>query len=202
MHYVVTGATGFIGRQLVPLLLARGGTVSAVVRAGSSAKFAALRERLDPSGERLRAVTGDIAKPGLGIASERDQLRGATVFHLAAVYDLTAPAEVVERANVEGTRNVVRWANELGAARLHHMSSIAVAGRYRGRFTEEMFDEGQELDHAYFRTKWEAERIVREEATVPWRVYRPGIVIGSSQTGEADRVDGPYYAVEIGRAHV
>ena len=89
------------------------------------------------------------------------------------------------------------FANAIDAARLHHVSSIAVAGRYKGVFTEEMFAEGQALDHPYFSTKHEAERIVREEASVPWRVYRPGMVIGSSETGEADRVDGPYYAFKL-----
>ncbi|MFN2452402.1 MAG: SDR family oxidoreductase, partial [Candidatus Dormibacteria bacterium] len=168
MEYVVTGATGFIGRHLLPLLLKRDGAVSVLVRPGSTHRFAALRERLDPDGRRLRAVSGDITEPTCGLdAAELQRLRGATVFHLAAVYDLTASAEATERANVEGTRNAVAMANALEAACLNHVSSIAVAGRFRGRFTEEMFDEGQELDHPYFKTKFEAERIVRGEARVP-----------------------------------
>ena len=86
MQYLVTGATGFIGRHLVPLLLARGGDVVAVVRPGSRHRFAALRESLGDPGERLRMVAGDLAEPLLGIdAGEREQLAGATIFHLAAV---------------------------------------------------------------------------------------------------------------------
>ncbi len=198
VQYLVTGATGFIGRQLVGLLLAREGEVNVVVRPGSRHRFAALRDRVDPAGTRLRAVVGDIAESELGIsADERARLQGATVFHLAAVYDLTASEAATARANIDGTRNTVALANAIGAQRLHHVSSIAVAGRHKGVFTEEMFAEGQELDHPYFSTKYEAERIVREEATVPWRVYRPGMVIGSSETGEADRVDGPYYAFKL-----
>jgi len=198
VNYFVTGATGFIGRYLVPLLLARGSNVFVLVRHGSRARFAAQRERLDPSGKRLHALTGDLIEPGIGLsADDIEQLRGAQVFHLAAVYDLTAPAAGTERANVTGTRNVVDLSNLLSAARLHLVSSIAVAGRYKGVFTEAMFDVGQDLDHSYYRTKHEAERIVREEATVPWRVYRPGLVIGSSETGEADRVDGPYFAFKL-----
>ena len=198
MDYFVTGATGFIGRHLLPLLLARDGTVHMLVRQGSRARFAALRERLDPGGQRLFAVIGDVAEPGLGVGhDERKKLRGATVYHLAAVYDLRATAEEAERANVEGTRNLVDFANSIGAERLHLASSIAVAGHYEGDFTEAMFDEGQNLDHPYFRTKFESERIVRTDAKMPWRVYRPGIVIGSSENGEADRVDGPYYAFKL-----
>ena len=56
-----------------------------------------------------------------------------------------------------------------------------------------MFDEGQQLPSPYHRTKFEAERIVREQPFVPWRVYRPAIVVGDSRTGEMDKVDGPYY---------
>ncbi len=198
MNYFVTGATGFIGRQLVPLLLARGDNVFVLVRHGSRARFAVQRERLDPGGKRLHALIGDLVEPGLGLsADDRDRLRGAQFFHLAAVYDLTAPAEETERVNVAGTHNVVGVANEVGASCLHLVSSIAVAGKFKGSFTEAMFDEGQDLDHPYYKTKHEAERIVREEATVPWRVYRPGLVIGSSETGEADRVDGPYYAFKL-----
>ena len=198
MDYFITGSTGFIGRHLVPLLLARQGRLFLLVRPGSRARFAGLRELLDPEGARLFAVLGDIAEPGLGVAEEdRDRLRGATVYHLAAVYDLVATEEEAERANVLGTRNLVEFANSIQAARLHHASSIAVAGHFEGVFTEAMFDEGQGLDHPYFRTKYESEQIVRQEATVPWRVYRPGIVIGSSENGEADRVDGPYYAFKL-----
>ncbi|MDQ6857289.1 MAG: SDR family NAD(P)-dependent oxidoreductase, partial [Candidatus Dormibacteraeota bacterium] len=198
MQYFVTGATGFIGRQLIPLLLAREGEIYVLVRQGSRHRFAALRERLDPAGKRLRSVIGDIAEPGLAISNDdKSRLQGATVFHLAAVYDLAASEEDTRRANIDGTRNTVEFANAIRAARLHHVSSIAVAGRFKGAFTEEMFAEGQDLDHPYFSTKYEAERIVREEAQVPWRVYRPGMVIGSSETGEADRVDGPYYAFKL-----
>ena len=198
MQYFVTGATGFIGRQLLPLLLRREGEVALLVRPGSMARFESLRARLDPGGGRLRAVAGDISQPGLGVSpADRDSLRGAHVFHLAAIYDLTAGDEESDRANIDGTRNTVELANAIEAGCLHHVSSIAVAGRYRGRFTESMFDEGQELDHPYFRTKYAAEAIVRSECRVPYRVYRPGMVIGSSETGEADRVDGPYYAFKL-----
>jgi NAD(P)-dependent dehydrogenase (short-subunit alcohol dehydrogenase family)/thioester reductase-like protein len=120
------------------------------------------------------------------------------VFHLAAVYDLEADDQANELANVQGTRNAVAFANAIRASRFHHVSSIVVAGaRFKGEFTEEMFDEGQVLDNPYYRTKFEAERIVREDCKVPYRIFRPGIVIGSAQTGEADRVDGPYYGFKL-----
>src|SRR5207245_10791221 len=123
------------------------------------------------------------------------ELRGKIVhfFHLAAVYDMTAPAELNTAVNVGGTTHAVELGRTLEAGRLHHASSIAVAGEYRGVFEESMFDEGQKLQSPYHRTKFESERIVREQPYVPWRVYRPAIVVGDSQTGEMDKIEGTYY---------
>ena len=95
--------------------------------------------------------------------------------------------------NVGGTQNAVDLANDLGAGILHHASSVAVAGDFKGHFTEDMFDEGQPLPSPYHRTKFEAERLVRARAAGAWRVYRPSLVVGDSRTGEMDKVDGPYY---------
>ncbi len=196
MAYFVTGATGFIGRHLVEELLRnRSGDVHVLVREGS-------RERLEqlvagwPDAERVKPVVGDLTEPMLGvgddwIAAHRGQIDG--FFHLAAIYDMTAEEERNERLNVEGTREAVALANALQAGGLHHVSSVAVAGSHRGLFREDMFDEGQQLPSPYHRTKFESERLVRDGAKVPWRVYRPAIVVGHSQTGVMDKIDGPYY---------
>jgi NAD(P)-dependent dehydrogenase (short-subunit alcohol dehydrogenase family) len=198
MKYLVTGATGFIGRHLVDQLLRRDGEINVLVRPGSRARMEARIQGLGAQ-DRIQIRKGDITKANCGIAAgQRDELEGVEVYHLAAVYDLEADAEANTLANVQGTRNIVALANSVGAARIHHISSIAVAGgKWKGEFTEEMFDQGQGLDHPYYATKFEAEKIVREEARVPFRVYRPGIVIGSSETGEADKIDGPYYGFKI-----
>ena len=92
-----------------------------------------------------------------------------------------------------GTQNAVDLANELEAKRFHFASSIAVAGEHDGLFTEDDFDVEQKLTHPYHQTKFEAEKLVRQQAKVPWRVYRPAIVVGDSRTGEMDKIDGPYY---------
>jgi NAD(P)-dependent dehydrogenase (short-subunit alcohol dehydrogenase family) len=199
MTYLVTGATGFIGRNLVHQLLKREGDVYVLVRPQSRDRLEEMIAATPGAGGRVKAIEGDITKPGCDVAAEaRAALKGAEVYHLAAVYDLEASEEDNRRANVDGTRNVVDLANTVEAGRFHHVSSIAVAGgKWKGDFTEEMFDEGQELEHPYYATKFEAEKIARTESKVPWRVYRPGIVIGSSDTGEADRIDGPYYAFKI-----
>jgi thioester reductase-like protein len=195
MTYFVTGATGFIGRHLVERLLEREGDVHVLVREGSQERLDALIERWGRP-ERIKKVVGDLREPRLGLSDEQVQeLRGQIdhFFHLAAIYDITAPDEANEQLNVEGTRNAVDLANALGAGHLHHVSSVAAAGEFKGFFREDMFDEGQRLPSAYHRTKFESEKLVREQASVPWRVYRPAIVVGHSQTGEMDKIDGPYY---------
>src|SRR5690606_34889006 len=84
-------------------------------------------------------------------------------------------------------------AGVLKAGCFHHVSSIAAAGLYPGVFREDMFDEAEGLDDPYMRTKHDAEAVVRRECPVPFRFYRPAIVIGDSRRGEIDKVDGPYY---------
>ncbi|MES1943156.1 short chain dehydrogenase [Salinisphaera sp. PC39] len=198
MKYLVTGGTGFIGRFLLERLLKRrGATVYVLMRKASADKYDALLERLGASEERLIPVWGDVTRKGVTDAATRKALAGEIdhVFHLAAVYDMDMDDATADRVNNEGTRNLVAFVNELGGnVRLHHVSSVAIAGAdYEGVFTDDMFDEGQTVRHPYYRTKFESERIVREEARVPWRVYRPGMVLGDSETGEMDKIDGPYY---------
>ena len=197
MNYFVTGATGFIGRNLAARLLQREGTIYALVRAGSRGRLEELRTSFGADGARIVPVAGDLLQPSLGV-SEEDlvAMRGEVdhFFHLAAIYDLTADAEAQEVANVEGTRHAVELAGAIEAGCIHHVSSIAAAGLYKGEWREDMFDEAERLDtNPYFRTKHESERLVREESPRPWRVYRPGIVVGDSRTGEIDKIDGPYY---------
>ena len=200
MAYFVTGATGFIGRFLVDKLIQREGTIYVLVRKGSVKKLDELRGRWGTEANRVVAVVGDLAKPKLGLApAEIAKLKGKVqhFFHLAAIYDLAADAASQEKANIDGTRNAVQLAGAIDAGCFHHVSSIAAAGLYDGVFREDMFEEAEELDHPYFRTKHESEAIVRREAKTPWRVYRPGIVVGHSQTGEIDKIDGPYYFFKL-----
>ena len=197
MAYFVTGATGFIGRHLVQRLLEREGDIHVLVREGSRDRLATLVEGWGAdAAERIKPVTGDLQEPRLGLTGEQIGALNGTIehlFHLAAMYDMTASDEVNERLNVDGTRHAVELAGALHAGQLHHVSSVAAAGEFKGLFREDMFDEGQRLPSAYHRTKFESEKLVREQSSVPWRVYRPAIVVGHSQTGEMDKIDGPYY---------
>ena len=201
MTYFVTGGTGFIGRNLIDQLLARKGTVHVLVRRGSKKKFNRLvEERWSDHRRRVVAVTGDLTKPVLGLsAADQEALTGKVrhFFHLAAVYDLKASEQDNQAANIDGTRHAIQCAEAIKAKCFHHTSSIAAAGLYRGTFREDMFEEATGLDHPYFRTKHDSEGLVRKHCSIPWRVYRPGIVVGHSRTGEIDKIDGPYYFFKL-----
>jgi len=194
----VTGGTGLIGRFVVEALLSRGATVHMMVREGSrgsrAERIEGLRAHAARTAGTLALVPGDLTAPDLGLdAAGRAALGQADhCFHLAALYDIEAREEDLVAANVGGTEHLLATLRACGfGGVLHHASSIAVAGDYEGTFTEAMLDEGQGFPHPYHRTKYESERRVRESG-LPYRVYRPSAVVGHSETGEMDRVDGPY----------
>jgi NAD(P)-dependent dehydrogenase (short-subunit alcohol dehydrogenase family) len=201
MRYLVTGATGFIGKRLVKKLLERkGSVVHFLIRPESEGKVGELREFWGVGAARAVPVFGDLTQKKLGVAADDvKKLKGEVdhFFHLAAVYDLAADEDSQVAVNIEGTRHTCEFAKAIDAGHFHHVSSIAAAGLYEGVFREDMFDEAENYDHPYFMTKHESEKIVRKECKVPWTVYRPAMVVGDSRTGEMDKIDGPYYFFKL-----
>ncbi len=201
MNYFITGASGFIGRRLVEKLLQRQDShVYYLILERELPMAEQLRQRWGTAANRTFPIVGDLTRPRLGVSdADLARLKGNIhhLFHLAAIYDLKASAEIQERVNIEGTRNVVAFAEAVEAGCFHLTSSIAAAGLYEGVFREDMFEEAEALDHPYYRTKHESEGIVRRECSRPWRVYRPGAVVGDSRTGEMDKIDGPYYFFKL-----
>ena len=174
MNYFVTGATGFIGRYLVQRLLQREGTVHVLVRAGCG-RLEEMRTAWAPQGAG-RAVAGDLRSPVSGSPSRTcgPARRGRPL--LSPGRDLRHDRR---RRGAAGRQH--RGHPTCGRIRrrdpgrlFHQVSSIAAAGLYQGVLREDMFDEAEKLDtHPYIRTKHESERVVREECSRPWRVYRP-----------------------------
>jgi thioester reductase-like protein len=148
--------------------------------------------------DRVSLVEGDITAPGLGIdPANHDVLEQVTeVWHLAAIYDLAVAEGIARRVNVEGTARVLEFCQSRPQfSRLQYVSTCYVSGSYEGEFTEDSLDEGQTFLNHYESTKFEAEALVRKAMAdgLPATIYRPGIVVGDSRTGQTQKYDGPYF---------
>ena len=181
----LTGATGFVGKEILSRFLARGNRhIYALVRADNDDEAAG---RL-PTHERLTAVTGDIEQRGLGVAEgmgERLRRQVGTVLHCAASVAFDLPLEEQRRVNVEGTRRVLDFARSCTRLeRFSYISTAYVAGEPGRLFREDELAIGQRFRNAYERSKFEAELALRSEgADLPLQILRPSIVVGDSTTG-------------------
>jgi long-chain acyl-CoA synthetase len=197
---LITGATGFVGREVLTRYLERSDrTVYALVRAeDAAAADERLRDGLRTEtgtdlaeSDRLVAVPGDVQEPGLGLESERrDELASevSDVIHSAASVSFALPLEESRAINVDGTRNVVEFAERCadrgGLHRLCYVSTAYVAGTHEGEFGEDDLAVGQEFRNTYEQSKYEAERFVRSRARrIPVQIVRPSIVVGERDSG-------------------
>jgi long-chain acyl-CoA synthetase len=191
---LLTGATGFLGREVLVRLAARGARVRALVRARDDAEAEKrLRAWLARRGghERLRgieALAADVEAPDLGLSERvRERIAGevSEIIHAAASVSFTLPLPEARAINVEGTRNMLALAEECDRLRRFcHISTAYVAGDHPGRFGEDDFALGQAFRNTYEQTKFEAERLVRgRRRRLPVQILRPSIVVGESESG-------------------
>jgi thioester reductase-like protein len=199
-----TGFPGFIGMRLLPriLELKPHARIECLVQEkfldAAHQAVATLERKHGHAGGRIDLVVGDITVRGLGIEGRRAQeLRGLLkeAYHLAAVYDLTVSREVGRRINVEGTKNVLEFVEDAPHfERLQYVSTAYVSGTARGVFKETDLDVRQGFKNHYEETKFQAEVEV-VKSRVPRTIYRPGVVVGDSKTGETAKFDGPYFVL-------
>jgi thioester reductase-like protein len=201
-----TGFPGFIGMRLVPRILEQQAEARLVCLVQE--KFLPLAEGAVRTIEeqhphargRVFLVTGDITAQGLGVeAKQARELRRSLrqAWHLAAVYDLAVARDVGRRINVEGTKNVLEFLEDAPHfERLQYVSTAYVSGTARGTFRETDLDVGQGFKNHYEETKFQAEvEVVRSR--LPRTIYRPGVVVGDSKTGETGKFDGPYHVLRL-----
>ena len=207
MTAFVTGFPGFLGSALVERLVAErpARDVTCLVQARhrdlAERRAAAIEDDHGAPGS-VTLVEGDVVAPDLGLGDRYDELQATTetAYHLAAVYDLGVEADVAARVNVRGTEHVLDFvggAPELD--RLHHVSTCYVSGRYDGVFGPADLLCGQRFNNHYEATKFQAEVAVRRAMAggLPATVYRPGVVVGDSETGATQKFDGPYQFVRF-----
>jgi thioester reductase-like protein len=194
----LTGATGFLGMEVLARLLDEGDRdVLALIRASDDA---AAEHRLDdvlaklwddpaPYRTRVTAVRGDVTAPGLGVGERRDELaeRTGAVLHCAASITFDLPLAEARAINVDGTARVLDFAVEAqareGLERFLHVSTAYVAGRYEGTFGERQLDTGQAFRNTYEETKADAEQLVTLARELGPAIARPSIVVGESDSG-------------------
>jgi len=201
---LMTGFPGFLASALLPRLLDRRDGLRAVCvvqprhRDAAEDKLRRLAADHPHTDGRIVLLDGDITAPNLGLGEEHEDLLADVreVWHLAAVYDLAVAPQLAHRVNVDGTANVLDFCRSRPVFdRLDYVSTCYVSGDYPGTFREDDLAEGQHFRNHYESTKYEAEVLVRKamDDGLPATVYRPGIVVGDSQTGETQKYDGPYF---------
>lgn len=195
MKILITGSTGFIGKRLTKKLARSGNEIYCLVRKSSLEKAKEIfREE-----KNIHFVTGDLTNNDV-----LDQVSGTevitnsieAVIHLAATYDLAVSQTEAYVSNVVGTQNLLFLIQRMKKLQIfHYMSTFTVSGVHEGNFLEEDLDPGKPFRDHYSQTKMQAELLVRNTRlpTVALRIYRPGIIIGDSITGQMEKVDGPYY---------
>lgn len=197
---LMTGATGFLGTELLARYLQRSDRmIYAIVRADDDAHaLQRLHDTLagafgsaEPYRARVHALAGDMTQPGLRLDPDAARTLAGSVdeiVHGAAAVSFDLDLEQARAINVHGTRELLKLAvlcrRHGGLRRFTYVSTAYVAGLHRGPFGEDDLDVGQRFRNAYEESKFESETLVREYAErLPITVVRPSIIVGDSASG-------------------
>ena len=198
---LLTGATGFVGMELLARYLERSDRdIVALVRAPSDEAATARMDavlanlfgvrRAASYASRVRAVAAELTASRMGLSDLRYTELAAkvsTIIHSAASVSFSQPLEEAREINREGTRKLLEFAGQArrdgGLERYAHISTAYVAGTHRGRFCERDLDVRQQFRNSYEQSKFEAEQLVRNQAEVPFTILRPSIIVGDRHSG-------------------
>jgi thioester reductase-like protein len=200
MSVLLTGATGFVGMEILARYLARtDASVHVPVRARDAAEAGARVEdtleclfgHRDAYRDRVVPLRADIESPGLGLTQpERESLAEIVtdIVHCAASVSFSLPLPQSRQVNVDGTRHMLDLAKlcqKRGRLeRFSYISTAYVAGEHYGAFGEDELDIGQHFRNPYEQSKFEAERLVHAHGRMlPVQIFRPSIVVGEQSTG-------------------
>ncbi|MFN3161763.1 MAG: SDR family oxidoreductase [Rubinisphaera brasiliensis] len=210
-YLLLTGATGLLGRYLMKDLLIAGVPLAVLVRPSrkqtAEERVESLmrfwEEELGRQLPRPKVLSGELCEDSLGL--EPRDIRWAAencsgLIHNAASLSFVSTGRDAEpyRTNVDGTKNVLQFCQEAGIRDFHHVSTAYVCGLRTGKCLESELDVGQEFGNPYEESKVEAEKMVRESKFIDnLTVYRPGIIVGDSETGFTNTFHGFYAAVQL-----
>lgn len=200
-NILITGATGNLGAQLLKFILSENKNFNIFLLIRAENKILA-KKRVDDLlnlflkkrnkdflKSNIVALVGDVAKNKFGLSNKEYILLSQkidVVYHSAALTRFHDPISQLRLANVVGTQRVLDFVSQgKKSVELHYLSTAFVAGNFEGKFGEDNFDVGQDFNNPYERSKFEAERRVRNFSK-SWkkvRIFRPSIIVGDYQTG-------------------
>lgn len=214
--YLLTGATGFLGREVLARLLSRGDSVLVTTRRrdreslqDAGARIASVLEMVAPGagGHDLSVAFADVTAPDLALSPEgHTWISGVDRLHIihgAAEVRFDLAWEAMHLQNVVGTRHVLALAERLSRegrlVRFDHVSTAFIAGDRDGLALETETDVGQRPRNAYERSKLEAEIEVKRslDRGIPITVHRPSIIVGDSRTGRASTFKVLYWPLKV-----
>lgn len=197
---LITGFPTFVSRKLLQTILEREPTayVRLVVRPDYLDDAESRLNAMEADRERVQLLSGDVVAMDLGLAGTEylELVENVTdIYHIASIWFLGVDRHTIHDVNVQGARNIIDAAAEMKhLRRLNHFSTAFVAGDRTGVIMEDELEQGQHFRNAYEETKYEAERLMRDAMhQLPISVFRPTLIVGDSQTGEIDKMAGPYY---------
>jgi thioester reductase-like protein len=205
-HVLLTGATGFLGAYLLRALLTQtNAVVHCLVRAADGRGLARIRRNLEQYGlwyaetaDRIHAVSGDLSRPQLGLASPDYAClckRVDAVYHAAADVNWALPYVALRDANVIATRELLRLACTARPKVFHFVSSLSVCYAVGGPASvgedDDMLPSVQRLPLGYAQSKCVAESLVRQASArgLAARIYRPSLITGDSTSGASNLDD-------------
>lgn len=202
---LVTGFPGFTAVRMTAKILASDPEARVILLAREKFEQAARRflsELPAGRGARTELLIGDVCAMDLGLSGaeyRRLSEEVTTVHHLAAIYYQGVDKRTARHVNVEGTRGALAFARDASRLRRFcHYSTAQVSGKRKGVVLEEELDEDQGFHNIYEETKFDAEVLAHEaQRHVPITIFRPGMIVGDSKTGEIDKFDGPYYLMVL-----
>jgi nucleoside-diphosphate-sugar epimerase len=196
----VTGATGYVGGDVLRRMLERDHDVHAYALVRDLERWPAAAARLGAVGARVTAVAGDVAQPGLGLTGDaRARLaeEASVVVHLAADTTFSRPLAEARQTNLDGTRHLLDLiAGWHQLRRLAHVSTAFVAGCRTGAVPEDAGRPTTDWVNGYEQSKHEAESLVRSSG-LDWVIFRPSTIVCDSPVGAVSQVNAVHRALRV-----
>jgi thioester reductase-like protein len=210
---LITGANGFLGGAIARRLLALGYELRLLIRKrqryGRITEDFILNNQLDESRNGLflgnaEIFEGDVKSECLGLGEgiyKKLCLDVDEVFHCAAATHFDKQrADEIMNVNINGTENMLLFANSERQKRFHYISTAYVAGKGNGVVFEDELDNEPQFNNEYERSKFVAEQIVVQYAkdnAISYAIYRPSIIVGDSRTGFTSKFDNLYLFAKV-----